>query len=280
MDDFGTYLQRLRRSVEGCQHRRPLENEADLAECRLLYEITGVSEQFAFPVRYDACRACCEFFVPSREQLNPVAASLIYDLAGRILAAGGAPGCDTEHARAVQRWAEMNLEIVSANDRRTVIPARATQQCCYLGERLDWNGNGEPATNHATAEHRCAHPAHGKTTRETCRLCRDWSDAPGLVRVPLESIVPVPDRREGPVVRKWAVGVTTAPRIQPTLELCLDSLVRAGWGVPRLFVDSQTEIPARYSHLPVTLREPRVGAWPNYYLALAELLMREPDADA
>jgi hypothetical protein len=39
-------------------------------------------------------------------------------------------------------------------------------------------------------------------------------------------------------------------------------------------------MPARFSDLPVTLREPRIGAWPNYYLALGELFMRDPDADA
>jgi hypothetical protein len=74
--------------------------------------------------------------------------------------------------------------------------------------------------------------------------------------------------------------VTTAPRRQETLSVCLDSLLRAGWPVPRLFVDSRVEIAARFAKLPVTLREPAVGAWPSYYLGLAELLLREPTADA
>jgi hypothetical protein len=86
--------------------------------------------------------------------------------------------------------------------------------------------------------------------------------------------------RRGPSIRNWAVGVTTAPRRQATLEWTLDSLYRAGWGTPRLFVDSATAIADRFAHLPVTLREPAVGAWPNFYLGLAELLMREPEADA
>ncbi len=38
--------------------------------------------------------------------------------------------------------------------------------------------------------------------------------------------------------------------------------------------------PTAMRFLPVTQREPRCGAWPNYYLALTELLMREPEADA
>jgi hypothetical protein len=280
VDDFLTYLQRLRRPVEGCVHRRPLGVASELATCALLSEITSLSEEFPPAVKLDACRACCEYFVPSPLQLNPVVASLVYDLTARVIEGGGAPGCDADRARAVQRWAEVNLEIVCANDRRTVIPARVTERCCYLGGPVDSTADGNPAADREAAELHCAHPAHVRTTLEACRLCRDWSDAPGLMRVPLEKILPFPNRREDPVVKTWAVGVTTAPRIQPTLEWCLDSLARAGWDAPRLFVDSPTEIPSRVSHLAVTLREPRVGAWPNYYLALAELLMRDPDADA
>lgn len=76
---------------------------------------------------------------------------------------------------------------------------------------------------------------------------------------------------------RWAVGITTAPREVPTLDRCLESLQRAGWQQPRLFVDGRIDRPY---DLPVTLRDPAVGAWPNYYLALMELLQREPDADA
>jgi hypothetical protein len=74
--------------------------------------------------------------------------------------------------------------------------------------------------------------------------------------------------------------VTTAPRRQPTLHWCLDSLLRAGWEEPRLFVDSAVTITERFANLPVSLREGKLGAWPSYYLALVELLMREPQADA
>jgi len=81
-------------------------------------------------------------------------------------------------------------------------------------------------------------------------------------------------------VQKWAVGVTTAPRRQETLEACLASLVRAGWETPYLFVDSAVRIPERFTTLPGTFRDEKIGAWPNYYLALAELLMRQPHADA
>ncbi|HUT94803.1 MAG TPA: hypothetical protein VMY37_35425 [Thermoguttaceae bacterium] len=96
----------------------------------------------------------------------------------------------------------------------------------------------------------------------------------------LSQLVPPPARRRGRIVHNWAVGVTTAPRGQPTLEACLESLVRAGWDRPHLFVDSAVRVPDRFSHLPGTFRDEKIGAWPNYYLALMELLMREPYADA
>ena len=39
-------------------------------------------------------------------------------------------------------------------------------------------------------------------------------------------------------------------------------------------------IPERFRTLPLSFRDERLGAWPHYYLSLAELLMREPLADA
>ncbi len=119
-------------------------------------------------------------------------------------------------------------------------------------------------------------------TEEDCR------DAPsGLAPAPdvggpatLDRIIPAPRHRAGPQVRTWSVGVTTAPRGVPTLADCLASLAKAGWDRPRLFVDGDVAVPPEFAHLPQTDRQPVIGAWPNYYLALAELLMREPEADA
>ena len=96
----------------------------------------------------------------------------------------------------------------------------------------------------------------------------------------LSELVPQLAKCHGPRVRSWAVGVTTAPRGQPTLEACLESLVRSGWERPHLFVDSAVHVPDRFLHLPGTFRDEKIGAWPNYYLALLELLMRKPHADA
>jgi len=78
---------------------------------------------------------------------------------------------------------------------------------------------------------------------------------------------------------RWAVGMTTAPRQVPTLEQSLTSLIAAGWSTPRLFAEPGSDIPARFGHLAITRRDQLLGAFPNWYLALAELVMREPRAD-
>ncbi|HVA47660.1 MAG TPA: hypothetical protein VNH11_14920 [Pirellulales bacterium] len=78
----------------------------------------------------------------------------------------------------------------------------------------------------------------------------------------------------------WCVGMTTAPRARPTLERSLSSLIAAGWNQPRLFAEPHTSVPANLSELAVTWRDRKLGAFPNWYLGLSELFLREPLADA
>jgi hypothetical protein len=134
---------------------------------------------------------------------------------------------------------------------------------------------------------------------ESWRSLRHWAqkyveiDAPALpelTRVPVQqsNLAPAPPLTEllpsparcGNPVQHWSVGLTTAPRRRSRLRECLQSLSEAGWPRPHLFIDGAVTIPHEWSHLPMTSRDEQVGAWPNYYLALLELLMREPLADA
>ena len=114
--------------------------------------------------------------------------------------------------------------------------------------------------------------------RDVPRDAVDLSAVPGMGLV--ERLIERPNRRSGTPIRHWAVGVTTAPRQAPTLAVCLASLAHAGWPAPRLFVDGDVAIPDEFAGLPRTHRDPQMGAWPNYYLALLELMMREPQAQA
>jgi hypothetical protein len=81
----------------------------------------------------------------------------------------------------------------------------------------------------------------------------------------LRELIPPPATRHPQPIRKWAVGVTTAPRPRPTLDACLGNLTRAGWESPHLFMDSAVRVSGRFGHLPGTLRSPAAGAWPNHY---------------
>jgi hypothetical protein len=245
-------------------------------------QLSGVKDQSLCSVQLDACTACCGMARPSCAEINPVIASLLFDLAERVLAAGGMPGCPTAKATDLQRWAELSLrreeEEEGLESSGTAVPTDRT--CCHLGPEAGFRLRAAAGGHCREAVFACRHPDHRETTLAECRNCRDWSDRPGQAAAPVEQLVPPPGERRGAPVRDWAVGVTTAPRQQPTLERCLDSLIRAGWHRPRLFVDSAVTVPERHADLPVTLRESRLGAWPNYYLTLAELLMREPHADA
>lgn len=96
----------------------------------------------------------------------------------------------------------------------------------------------------------------------------------------LAGVLPIPSRVNPVGSVQWAVGVTTAPRRQPTLDACLDRLAVAGWPEPYLLIDGQVDLAERHQHLLATRRSTSSGGWPNYYLAMAELLLRAPDADA
>jgi hypothetical protein len=81
-------------------------------------------------------------------------------------------------------------------------------------------------------------------------------------------------------IRHWSVGVTTAPRRLATLGDCLRSLAHAGWIEPRIFAEPDGAIPREFSTLPTSRRDRTLGAFPNWYLGLCELLLREPRAEA
>ena len=80
-------------------------------------------------------------------------------------------------------------------------------------------------------------------------------------------------------VQKWAVGVTTAPRIKPTLARTLASLSSAGWPSPLIFAEPGSNFPPDRT-TQVIQRSELLGAWPNWYMGLVELYQRDPEAEA
>ena len=57
-------------------------------------------------------------------------------------------------------------------------------------------------------------------------------------------------------------------------------MAAAGWSEPRLFAEPGTEIPNNFADLPLVRRESQLGAFPNWYLGLTELFLRQPRAEA
>jgi hypothetical protein len=230
---------------------------------------TGFPDEYCFVAR-DACEACCKGGWPSPSALNPVVASLVVEAASQVIRQGGVAGCEVQQAERVKRQVIAELELLPRDSATTIIPARAIRACGFLGAK-------QPGR---AAVYQCRHPDHDTTTPDQCQQCRHWAHDGISARLSLEQLVPLASERSGSRVSKWSVGVITAPRRAPTLTWCVDSLARAGWPRPQLFVDAGAQLPEACQSLPVTRRDGRIGAWPNFYLALTEMLYRDPDADA
>lgn len=226
-------MSHLPHKVEDCPFRSDVGQIQDheTACCGFLHQVTGVSETRLCRVARDACEACVETFLPSVNDVNPVVASLLFNLSDQISVAGGVEGCDAEKAQSLNSWATENIPTLLPNEDDSVAVAT----------RRDRSARSLP---------------------------------------PIEQMLPKPTGDNMACIEKWAVGVTTAPRRVPTVDDCLDSLIAAGFRHPRLFMDSIVPVSTEFAELEVTRREPQIGAWPSYYLALVELMMREPDADA
>lgn len=81
---------------------------------------------------------------------------------------------------------------------------------------------------------------------------------------------------------QWTYGITTVPsRMNSTLPLTIESLAKAGFDKPRLFVDGcidPTEYRMKFG-LPVTARYPNIGVAANWLLSLLELYTRNPECE-
>jgi len=231
------------RNPENCRYRSDVHREDDdeVATCRLLKSLLEVEDSRRCLVRQGACDACCRSFPPSVENLNPVIASLVYTATTELM--------------------DSDIETAGKRKKLSEIRESATSHMDYL------------SAEKKTAELSDQSPGNGSSIRDKDMT---GNGAPKS----LLQLLPIPQIRNGSAPRQWAVGVTTAPRRQATLEKCLQSLISSGWEQPHLFVDSPVTIPNRFLDLPITYRSEKTGAWPNYYLALVELLMKSPAADA
>lgn len=113
--------------------------------------------------------------------------------------------------------------------------------------------------------------------------------APGLaIKVVLDWIEEACNSEDNPASMTWSYGVTTIPeRAGTTLPRTLHSLAAAGFDSPRLFIDEAGTtgspraqiIAEQFPALSATVRSPRIRTFGNWALGLAELYIRNPDAD-
>lgn len=83
------------------------------------------------------------------------------------------------------------------------------------------------------------------------------------------------------VAMKWAYGITTVPlRLDDYFPRTLASLQNAGFETPHLFIDGCNDLrPYAKYNLATTIHWPNARTMGNWYLALVELYIREPNAD-
>lgn len=134
---------------------------------------------------------------------------------------------------------------------RHLRPPDDVSPCCFLERSGD-------------DQVRCLHPSGHAASDRYCLSCVDYRFRP-----------------ERGSVRNWAIGITTAERIIPTLSRSLESLSQAGWDPNKVHLFSEPGTPATDSTFkgPVTIRGRKVGAFSNWYLALQELILTQPSAD-
>ncbi len=251
------------------------------AHCGLLASLLGTSE--GCHVSDEQCHACCQTFPPTPTRLNPVVGSLLYTRLAEMRAAKGGD-LDGERMDRLTSLAERALQDEEWCG-EAQLPLRAVEPCCFLGPACESTADKSMTEGKQRSQtldqptYVCHHPRHDLTTVAQCGRCYDWSVEPTrLSRLKLREIVP--SRPTNDAVQYWAVGVTTSPRTQPTLQTCVDALQRSGWGEIHLFLDGSVRVPRHLARLPTTWREQRVGACPAWYLSLAELVAIHPEADA
>lgn len=218
------------RSPDSCEHR--VANGENL-QCNFLRELLPELDCAGTAVNQETCEACCRSFLPTRDDLNPVVASLLWSCCENTLADDRFKADSEATGRLIKTrdFAEASLPLVFAEE-----------------DDLPGNSIKRESKERGTVEQ-------------------------------LLQMLPIPDYLGG-TLTSWAVGITTAPRRQPTLDVCLRSLQACGWETLHLFIDGEVSVAEEFAAASRTVRNPAAGAWRNFYLSLSELLRRYPAANA
>jgi len=240
--------------------------------------------------REDACRACLKVGVPEQGSHNHVTASLRF------------PDATDEERTKLQRF------LRRANEAPHPTPPPPSQGvgtelkallsriglveksgCNCNRRRLEMDGHGIPwcrenldtivAWLREEAEKRGL-PFVDFAARQIVRLAIRRAEKKEKKTMPTNDgiVLERPPRHPLPKgVTKWAVGITSAPRKNPTLARCVRSVQRGGFD-PIVFAEPGTETADVDAE--IVTRPERLGCWRNYVQTLRDLLERFPEAQA
>ncbi len=242
-----------------CPYRVFVSDSGERATCQLVLDQIGQARGELARVDAGSCRYCLTLPEPTVRTPNALVASLLVSIA--IPEPGSEPSLPDGDANKLAEFAIPFLEMRRTAPADSRIP-KYDRACFYLGEE---RGLGEYKEQHRTVKRKvyaCHHERHHETTIAGCRQCCDYDRLLGKGEV-----------------KTWAVGMTTAPRKRSTVADSLKSLVRAGWSTPVVFAEPGSDREALRGQR-VVERESVLGAWPNWFLGLHELVLRAPHADA
>ncbi len=258
----------MSRTPDACPYRQPLPapSRNGAHACLLALGISGADNPVLCAVNENECTRCCQSAPPTAENPNGIVASTLYKALQQIKNAGGVPGCDAATAAMMLPLTARFLDVVGnpTGSSHGVRP----HPCRHLGAQTGEQPCRTCRGNVRRKVFQCHHPRHQSTTIQQCQRCRDYKPRP-----PSQNVA------------RWAIGMTTAPRASNTLNRTLRSLRKAGWTQPvHLFAEPGTRTwHTRLSGGPLSIihrKKPSLGAWPNFFLGLQELYLRQPDADA
>ncbi len=251
------------REATNCPYR-VRNTERPGAHCNFLVEAAGIhSNTELADVDNEFCTYCCEQFEPRGHNLNPAVASLLFKITERIIKAEGIGSCSARKASELQELSIAHLEIADSEGDSPEHYIQRKGPCFYQGDFVRFRQCEGCQGNVKLKEFECFHESHHSAFTSHCRKCREYEaplTATGVVN--------------------WAVAITSSPRSSQTLEQSLKSLTASGWSNYHLFVEPGTVIPSDVCDTQVTLRRNQLGAFPNFYTALTEMVMTNPHVDA
>lgn len=137
--------------------------------------------------------------------------------------------------------------------------------CFHLGKKTGETECRSCRGNVRLKSFQCHHPHREETTVKECETCHLYDQR---LDTKTQS------------VKRWAVGITTAPREPSTLRKTAESLVEAGWNEATVFAEPSSQLAGLPDGMNVVHRVSKMGAWANWISAISELYLRNPEADA